>query len=209
MEIEQDAPSAQNSRPEVPYVASFIDSIIHPALNPPGRATKAINGMRVLHPAATDVPKSSTIRFQDIASLPSIEHSELPLSLDDPRRIYASGVPGVKITHPGGPLEGGPPAQPYNEMGPDGTPREQPEFVKQFLEKYQINTPAQLLKAVKAEQTAQVEELRKRMRAREEANENNRRVQEKVDNLVAEREMERRVHESAMEQQRRGKTGGD
>lgn len=191
-----------------PYSVPFADSMIMPVLNPPPRATKAINGLRVAHPQSAEIIKSTTIRYQDIdhGSLPPIDPAHLPIPLDDPRRIYSSGVAGLRLTHPGGALQGG--SGPQAHGGLRAPLPEQPEFVREFMDKHNISTAKQLQNAVKAEQVVLTEELRIRMRDREEANEKNRKVQERIDNLVAEREMERRVHKSAQDQRRRSEAGG-
>lgn len=204
---------------------SFLASLFHPLLRPPGRATKANTGLRVLAPGSGENPKVNTsIRFEDIdySTLPSIVKADLPIPLDDARRKYASGILGVKLTHPGGALEGGPgvvvAADPSvsspagraaaidtgttdvvmtdNDTDPDLYGK-LPTQVRDFLRKHDISSQEQLREVIKRELGRNVEDLRKRMREREEAVESNRQIDEKIEELVEEREMERRVHEKA------------
>lgn len=94
----------------IPYAAAFTDSLINPLVHPAPRASKASTGLRVIPPSSDQRGKANfSIRYEDIDldCLPEVTQAELPLPLDDPRRRYASGIPGIRLTHPGGPLEGG------------------------------------------------------------------------------------------------------
>ena len=50
----------------------------------------------------------SDVDDAEVLELPIIKEDELPLPLDDTRRVYPSPVAGLRLTHPGGYLEGGP-----------------------------------------------------------------------------------------------------
>lgn len=202
-------PDAPPSHLKIPYSVSFTDSLIQPLVHPPARNTKASKagvGVRILAPGAPEPrKKDGHVRLEDIDvfALPEVTQDELPLALDDPRRKYASGVSGVKLTHPGGALEGGPALQ-DNVAAPDGTEDNAddpyakfPAPIRFFLREHDISTPEQLRDVVKKEQQKQVEELRKRMAEREEAKKKNEKIEKEIQDLVAEREMERRVHERA------------
>lgn len=135
----------------------------------------------------------------------------------------------MKLTHPGGALEGGPgadtalsdvqaeaPAGDANaDADPDTVMRDDssavdlnarlPAPIREFLRTHDISSQEQLRDSVNQAKSKTIEELRKRMRERGNAVEKNRQLEEKIEELVAEREMERRVHERA----RNAREGGE
>lgn len=167
-----------------------------------------------------------------------VRWEELPLGLGDERRRFASGIAGVRLTHPGGRLEGGPgvmggegagdKADVGVEVGEgggedakvrdvnrgdgdvdmtgmtEGKPGSQapedpfaklPKKVQDFLREHEIETQEQLQAVVKREQKEQIDELKECMREREAAKVKNEELDEKIEELVAERETERKVYE--------------
>jgi hypothetical protein len=93
---------------DLPYNEDFQNEISRLLLNPDLQTSQ---GIRVIPDISDELPeKGVSVRAKDILpmSLPTIPKDELPLPLSDPRRIYASKIPGVKLTHPGGYFEGGP-----------------------------------------------------------------------------------------------------
>jgi hypothetical protein len=74
-------------------------------------SAKSDMGIRVIPRRSNELPKEGiSICEKDIlsSSLPRITKDELPIPLSDPRRIFSSGTPGIKLTHPFGYVVGGP-----------------------------------------------------------------------------------------------------
>jgi hypothetical protein len=135
-----------------------------------------------------------SVRASDISpeSLPTITESDLPLPLKDPRRKFASPLPGVLLTHPSGYLEGGPPLDPSLDT-----------FAEDFLShRPKIKTPDDLQRAVQKEIDANVEILKERLRARQRAKEKNEQVAKELKVLTDQHSMELRIQERMQEEQR-------
>nr|POF15010.1 hypothetical protein CFP56_72114 [Quercus suber] len=195
---------------DLAYSAEFEDSLIDAILDDDPSSASSDNGIRVLSPDSPTLPVAGTsIRLGDISpqSLPLIPETELPLPLNSPLRTFASPLPGVKLTHPFGYLEGGPGLDPAIDTFPD-------DFVAGHAE---VETPRELRRAVEREIAGHVEVLRDRLRARREAKENNARVERELRTLLDQHSMERKIHAKMAEEQvrkreakeRRKKVGRD
>lgn len=85
---------------DLKYSADFEDAVMRVVTNPPSQN----DGIRIIPEDSSEIPvegvsvKADAISLQ---SLPSIAEDELPLPLDDSRRIFMSPVKGVRLTHPG------------------------------------------------------------------------------------------------------------
>ncbi|KXT18950.1 hypothetical protein AC579_8715 [Pseudocercospora musae] len=173
---------------DLKYDADFEDALMQPVLN--GRLKE--DGIRVIPEGSADTPvEGVSVRAQDISieSLPSISEEELPLPLDDPRRKFASPVPGIKLTHPGGYLEGGP-----------GLDPEMDTFAEDFFDRNRhVNTSEDMRAAIQREIDENKELLQERLRARQEAKEKNERIEKELKLMQEEHEMERKVNKRMAE----------
>ncbi|KAK4959614.1 hypothetical protein LTR66_013027 [Elasticomyces elasticus] len=143
------------------------------------------DGIRIIPKDSDEQPVPGiSVRECDInmRNLPKVHRDELPLPLDDPRRIYASEIPGVRLTHPGGYIEGGPGPAPSNDT-----------YTKEFIKTFNIRTPAQLQFHKRREIDRGIEELRKEMQERKAAVEHNVRIQAQIDELEANWEIEKKT----------------
>ena len=188
---EDDTQHAHYLPRDIPYHAPFEDSI-ETALLSPSRDMK--KGLKVLSPdsAETSIP-DRTIHASDIdiSTLPTLSMSDLPLPLSDSRRIFASPLPGINLTHPGGYIEGGPGYSPHDD-----------EFARQFIPEHGIRNSAQLTQVVAGQIAENVALLEDRMRARRKAKEENGRIQREIKALTDQMEMETRVLSKAREKAR-------
>jgi len=165
------------SHDSVPYAATFSNDLMRIVLQPPSITT----GISVIPESLNDL---------DLCSLPSISAEALPLSLDDPRRIYPSSIPGVNLTHPGGWLEGGAGKVPLSQ------PRDSPSAdAEAYLVRHSIRNRKQLQEQIEQDIAVQMEELRVQMRKREEAVRANEEVEREVERLVEQRKLERKIEE--------------
>ena len=182
------------------YNADFEDSLIAPILHSSNAdgSTQLSTGIRVISPDSTESPVSGiSVRASDISpeSLPTILESDLPIPLTDPRRKFASPLPGVLLTHPHGYLEGGPPLDPTLDT-----------FAEDFLShRPNITKPQDLEKAVQREIDEQMGVLRERLRARQRAKEKNEQVARELKVLTDQHSMELRIQERMQEDARRKK----
>ena len=173
---------------DIPYNASFEDSIcaILTADSPPKHT-----GIRILHAGAPDSPKPGiSIRAHDIpsTSLPTLTLADLPLPISDPRRKYASPIPGINLTHPGGYIEGGPGIAPSDD-----------EFARHFVLEHGVRTAEELKRTVDRELEAGLALARERMRARKGAMATNERIRREMKSLAEQMEMETKVLNKARE----------
>ncbi|EME87714.1 uncharacterized protein MYCFIDRAFT_75558 [Pseudocercospora fijiensis CIRAD86] len=173
---------------DLKYHADFEDSLMQPVLNGPSNQ----DGIRVIPEGSADIPvEGVSVRAQDISieSLPSISEEELPLPLDDPRRQFASPVPGIKLTHPGGYLEGGPGLDPDMDT-----------FAEDFFDRNRhVTTSEDMRAAIQREIDENKELLQERLRARQEAKEKNERIEKELKLMQEEHEMERKVNKRMAE----------
>ena len=180
---------------DLQYSADFEDSLIDIVLHSAGTGG---DGIRVI-PEESDEQAIDgvSVRAKDILpqSLPTLREEDLPLPLDDPRRKFTSPIPGIRLTHPYGYLEGGPPLQPDLDT-----------FADDFLSNHShVSNPEQLSKAVQKEVDASIELLKERLRARQKAKEKNEQIAKDLKVLTDQHDMELRIHERMQEEQRRKK----
>lgn len=165
----------------IPYNESYENALQHAILNPPtGR-----NGLVILPDDSPSQPEPGiSVRARDIQPnhLPDIDFHQLPLPLDDTRRIYASPLPGIRLTHPVGYLEGGP-----------GPSSDQDAFVRDFISQHNITTRAQLLEVRAQEIEKNLDLTKERMRARHHALQHNARIEKEIKTLTDQREMELKI----------------
>ncbi|KAF2209316.1 hypothetical protein CERZMDRAFT_87019 [Cercospora zeae-maydis SCOH1-5] len=176
---------------ELSYSAEFEDALMSVVLNPPASR----DGIRVISEDSTEQPMEGvSVRMKDVAleSLPIIAETDLPLALDDPRRIYASPVPGVKLTHPGGYLEGGPGLDPDMDTFPEDFFNHHPH----------ARTNDRFAAIVDQKIEEHLVELQDRMRKREQAIKENGEVEKKLQELVLQHAMELKVHKKLAEDRR-------
>ncbi|PIB00482.1 hypothetical protein CB0940_01356 [Cercospora beticola] len=176
---------------DLKYSAEFEDALMSVVLNPPASP----DGIRVI---SEDSSEQSTegvsIRMKDIPpeSLPVIAETDLPLPLDDPRRIFASPVPGIKLTHPGGYLEGGPGLDPDMDTFPEDFFNNHPH----------ARTTDRLAATVDKKIEELMGELQDRMRKREDAIKENGEVEKKLEELMLQHAMELKVHKKLADDRR-------
>ncbi|KAI9653735.1 MAG: hypothetical protein M1821_006929 [Bathelium mastoideum] len=125
--------------------------------------------------------------------LPDIAHDELPLPLQDPRRKFRSPVAGVRLTHPGGLLEGGPALD------------EDVAEAQKFIDQFQVKSSEELEQKVSQQLQVAMDELRSRASARQAAVENNEKVDRELQQHVAQREVEVRIEQRAKERKGTGR----
>lgn len=172
---------------DIPYSSVFEDSVQDILFNPP----RINNGIQILPDDALSSPKAGrSIRLRDVpsSSLPEISFSSLPLPLNDSRRIYASPIPGINLTHPGGYLEGGPGISPSED-----------EFARHFIADNRVRDVDGLQDVVQRDMRENLELARQRMRNREEAKEHNARIEREMKTLSDQMDLETRVLNKARE----------
>lgn len=177
---------------DLKYSTDFEDSLVHTLLDADATADK---GIRIIPDDSDETPEDGvSIRAQDVvfSSLPRIPEDELPLSLSDPRRVFASAIPGIKLTHPGGYLEGGPGLDPELDTFPD-------DFLNHNTD---IGTTAALSTAIQSDIEAQVETLKDRLRARQKAKEKNEQIEKELRALVDQHSMELKIQRRMAEEQK-------
>jgi hypothetical protein len=92
-------------------------------------------------------------------------------------------VPGIRLTHPGGYLEGGP--------GP--SPEDQKKWAREFLESEKVESEEQLGMAVQHHMQQNMALAKERMRARYHALQQNARIEKEIKTLMDQREMEVKI----------------
>ena len=181
----QEDPS--DAQDEIRYDETFERDLARLVSNPP-----PADGIRIVY--GDEKPGEDELNITDAwaQELPKVEHDELPLPLADPRRKFWGPVAGVRLTHPGGLLEGGPAS--------DDSVNEAQKFINHF----QIRDPVELRQRVVEQMELAMEELKSRANARQAAVENN----EKVDRDLAQREMEDKIWQRLRDQAREKKRAG-
>ncbi|KAK4636058.1 hypothetical protein CLAFUW4_00856 [Fulvia fulva] len=193
---------------DLEYSAEFEDEVMRVVLDPP----PSDHAIRIIPDDSNEVAvegvsvKASAISLQ---SLPAIAEDELPLPLNDPRRIFASHVPGVRLTHPGGYLEGGPGLDPDMDTFPE-------DFLANNASATNATSPRA---AVRKDIDVAKEVLHDRMRKRQDAINHNERIERELKKMQEEHAMEMNVHrkmaearrakKEAKEQRRLGKDAGE
>lgn len=179
---------------DLKYSATFEDALVDAILNSDGKHT----GIRII-PEDSDEQaiEGESVRLSDIQlhSLPNIDEEELPLRLDDSRRIFASPIPGVNLTHPGGYLEGGPGLDPEMDTFPDDFLSSRPR----------VSSAPQLQRALQTEINARMEMLKERLRARQKAKERNEQIEKELKTLTDQHDMELKIHNRMQEEVARKK----
>ncbi|KXT02825.1 hypothetical protein AC578_5371 [Pseudocercospora eumusae] len=175
---------------DLKYDPDFEDALMQPVLN--ALSASASHAIRLIPEGSSDLPvEGVSVRAQDISieSLPNISEEELPLPLDDPRRKFASPVPGINLTHPGGYLEGGPGLDPDMDT-----------FAEDFFDRNRhVTTSEDMRAAIQREIDENKELLQERLRARQEAKEKNERIEKELKIMQEEHEMERKVNKRMAE----------
>lgn len=187
--------SASTNVPYAPYVphdlkysASFEDSLIDAILG----ADFKQPGIRIIPDESDeDAVQGESVRYSevDFQSLPHITEDELPLPLHDTRRIFASPISGIKLTHPGGYLEGGPGLDPEMDTFPDDFLSSRP----------QVTSSTQLQKALQKEINSSLELLKERVRARQKAKEKNEQIEKEIKLLKDTHDLEIKVRKKMQE----------
>lgn len=151
----------------VPYDETFENDLMTAILHAPEQ------------PAAP-APSATT-------SPPLISASALPIPLSSPLRTHPSPIPGVRLTHERGHHTGGP--------GPSGQAAR--DFAARFIAEAGVaaGDAAALERAVARAQAARLEDVRNRMRAREEAWRRNLATERELGDLKLQRQAEVRVLE--------------
>ncbi|KAK5165957.1 uncharacterized protein LTR77_008881 [Saxophila tyrrhenica] len=179
---------------DLPYNADFEDSLIPAVLD----SNRSSSGIRVIPEDSSEAPvPGQSVRIQDIdlTTLPNLTESSLPIPLSDPRRIYASSIPGINLTHPYGWTEGGPSLDPNLDT-----------FADDFLLNHpDVSNEAQLRAAVDHEVQEHLEVVKERLRARQKAKERNEQIQKEIKTLTDQHDMELRIQQRMQEDQRRKK----
>lgn len=166
---------------DIPYNEAYENNVKNTIIYPPSKD----NAIHVIPDDSPEDPQPGlSVRARDIdpATFPFVNFDDLPIALDDPRRIYASPVPGIKLTHPGGYLEGGPGFAPDNHV-----------FASDFISEFNITAPDQLRDAVQAQIHQHLDSARERMNAREDAMQHNARIDKELKTLMDQREMEVKI----------------
>lgn len=182
------SPPLSRSAHSIPYDATFEDCLMRTILTPP---TAGFDDVTIVDSDSAAPVLGYSIISSDIdpSDLPHVSQEELPLSLNDERRVYRSSIPGILLTHPGGLFEGGP--------GPASSSASRAinldAFARDFVQRHDIRTAEQLQRKVEEEKAVWMRQARERMLAREEATERNEKLEREVRQLVAQREMEIRV----------------
>ncbi|KAK5129113.1 hypothetical protein LTR08_003901 [Meristemomyces frigidus] len=176
------------------YNADFEDSLTIAVLD----AAAQQDGIRVLANDSVEQPINGvSVRARDVSlqSLPAIAEDELPVPLNDTRRIFASPVPGVRLTHPGGYLEGGP-----------GLDPEVDTFCDDFLSHHEhVSSPNALRMVIQQEIDASVDLLHERLRARQKAKERNDQLEKELKTLKEQHGMELRIQSRMAEESQKKK----
>ncbi|PNS20068.1 Sphingomyelinase C 2 [Sphaceloma murrayae] len=156
---------------DIPYSAPFEDSIADLLNSTTSTATRPI----------AERPASSS-------SYPVLDLDALPLAISDPRRTFPSPVPGLRLTHPSGYLEGGPGLSPSED-----------EFAAHFVSEHGIRD-VQTLEQVKSQEIQRhIETARERARKRREAKEKNEGIDAEIRAMEEQLKLEMRVLGKARE----------
>jgi hypothetical protein len=177
---------------DMAYSEHFENALHHILEYPP----RSRDGITIIPQDSPDHPQPGvSIRARDVdpRSLPIVALQHLPLSVHDPRRIFASPLPGLRLTHPGGYLEGGP--------GP--SPDDQHAYARDFVERNNITHPEQLAMAVQHHMAHSIALAKDRMRARYDAQTHNARIEKEIKTLMDQRDMEVKIETRMKEDAKR------
>ena len=187
-----DATYASYLPTDLPYNEDFQNEISRLLLNPDAQTDK---GIRIIPETSDESPEEGvSVRAKDIvpASLPSISKDELPIPLSDPRRIYASKIPGVKLTHPGGYFEGGPGLDPKLDT-----------FSQDYLGRNSdVRSATDLDAAKQRDIDVELEKARESAQKRLKAIEHNENIQKQIRALEAQHDMELKLQKRMAAEQK-------
>lgn len=177
---------------ELVYSEEFQNDISRVLLNPDAQANE---GIRVIPDSSEETPEEgASVRAREIlpSSLPRIARDELPIPLSDPRRIYASKIPGVKLTHPGGYFEGGPGLDPKLDT-----------FSQDYLSRNSdVRSAVDLDAATQRDIDAELEKARETAQKRLKAIEHNENIQKQIRALEAQHDMELKLQKRMAAEQK-------
>ena len=177
---------------DLPYNEDFQNEISRLLLNPDAQTNK---GIRVIPETSDELPEEGiSVRAKDIlpSSLPSIPKDELPIPLSDPRRIYASKIPGVRLTHPGGYFEGGPGLDPKVD-----------NFSQDYLGRNSdVRSATDLDAAKQRDIDMELEKARESAQKRLKAIEHNESIQKQIRALEAQHDMELKLQKRMAAEQK-------
>jgi hypothetical protein len=173
---------------DLKYSQDFEDSLMQLLLGP----GVPQDGIRVIPDDSNERPVDGvSVRADAVSwqSLPAISEDELPLPLDDPRRIFASPIAGLKLTHPGGYLEGGPGLDPEMDTFPEDFLSNNPN----------AKSRARLRNAVAKEIEASMDLLRERLEARRKAKEKNEQIERELKLMSDDHSLELKIQRKMAE----------
>jgi hypothetical protein len=177
---------------DLPYNEDFQNEISRLLLNPDAQTDE---GIRVIPDTSDELPAEGiSVRAREIVptSLPTISKDELPIPLSDPRRIYASKIPGVKLTHPGGYFEGGPGLDPRLDT-----------FSQDYLGRNSDVRSATDLEAAKQRDIdVELEKAKESAQKRMKAIEHNENIQKQIRALEAQHDMELKLQKRMAAEQK-------
>ncbi|KAI4724205.1 hypothetical protein E4T49_08070 [Aureobasidium sp. EXF-10728] len=177
---------------QIPYSAHYEDSLYHILEYPP----RSRDGISIIPNDSLEQPKQGiSVRLRDVdyKSLPQVTLQQLPLSVHDPRRIFASPVAGIRLTHPGGYLEG----------GPGAGAEEQRNWAREFVEREGVLDEEGLGAVVQRHMQQNMSLAKERMRARNDALQQNARIEREIKTLMDQREMEVKIETRMKEDARK------
>lgn len=184
-------PSASYVPYDLKYSADFEDSLMSLILDHGAKP----DGIRIISEDSDEAPVDGvSVRASDIPphSLPTFSEDELPLPLAHPRRVFASPIPGLKLTHPGGYLEGGPGLDPDMDTFPDDFLSNNPN----------VASAEDLRAAVDRDIASSLHLLKERLRARRRAIEKNEQTERHIRSLVDQHSMELKIQRRMVEEQK-------
>ena len=163
------------------YDAAFEDSIMKIVLNPDSQPTSL---------AQADYGESIQTLPSDAASEVSHNIMSTPIPLNSPLRIHPSPISSFRLTHPYGHPYGGP------TISSEGLST----LAESLVREHDIRSREQMQRFVLAETRAATEELERRMNARRDATERNAKIRREIQEVIAQREVERRMEKRALEE---------
>lgn len=179
------------SNHSIAYKRDFEDAVMQIVLKPP-----ELDGIVLLNNGENAPNNPSAVSRSDIdcSTLPKVTLEDLPLPLDHPSRVFRCTVPGIRLTHPGGLLEGG--------LGPGSSEataeNERIEFVQTLIEENHVRKASNFWQVVEKEKQDAMRELADRMRARDKATRQNEDIEQQLIQLREQRDLEVRVWERRM-----------
>lgn len=182
--------------PSLPYYEAYTNALMRTVLEPPEPSGTVVLDKKDRATAVEGV----SVRAEDVEFV-TVDYGDLPLPLDDPRRIYRSPVPGVNLTQPGGLLEGGG-FRPATAEGKTIPPEIQ-KFAQQYIRSNNIRNQTQMRRSIHAEISRLTGELTKTMNERRMALEQNEKIDGELEQNEAQRAMERRLEERMMSMTKR------